>query len=140
MKLGSIFIEVEKNPSKQKYIEDNNADGQYSSQSHPSSNINSRKFVIKCAEMDNIEEQEIKKELEPQGIITVRRISERYSLYAMMIKGQDILEKNLCWILEKKKKDLTFTTLKDASNAWNLDTQNFAQRKASLCRMWWGRV
>ena len=45
-----------------------------------------------CQGPDNMEE-EIRKTLEPQGIIAVKRISVCYSLYAMTIKGQDILEK-----------------------------------------------
>ena len=67
-------------------------------------------------------EEDIKEELKPQGIIAVRRISVRYSLYVMTIKGQDIPEKNQYWIPEKKKQDLTFQTPKDASNAKNLNT------------------
>ena len=63
--------------------------------------LNSRKFVIKCVELDNIEE-EIKKELEPQGIIAVKRISVRYSLYAMTIKGKDIPEKINIGYLKKE--------------------------------------
>ena len=39
------------------------------------------------------EEEEIKEELKQQGIIAVKRISVRYSLYVMTIKGQDIPEK-----------------------------------------------
>ena len=50
--------------------------------------LNSRKFIIKCIELDNIEEEI--KELEPQWIIAVQWISVRFSLYAMTIKGQDI--------------------------------------------------
>ena len=37
-----------------------------------------------------MEEDEIKKELQPQGIIAVKRISIRYSLYVLTIKGQTI--------------------------------------------------
>ena len=37
-----------------------------------------------------MEEDEIKKELQPQGIIAVKRISKRYSLYVLTIKGQNI--------------------------------------------------
>ena len=40
----------------------------------PDRTLNSRKFVIKCVELDNIDKEEIKNELEPQGIIAVKRI------------------------------------------------------------------
>ena len=93
----------------------------------PHRTLNSKKFVIKCIELDNIGKEEIKNELEPQGIIAVKRISVRFSLYAMAIKGQDILEKTLdTW---KKKHDLIFPTPKDASNARNLDTQKIRAKE-----------
>ena len=41
-------------------------------------------------ELDKMEEEEIKKKLQPQGIITVKIISIRYSLYVLTIKGQNI--------------------------------------------------
>ena len=40
-----------------------------------------------------MDEEEIKKELQPQGIIAVKRISIRYSLYVLTIKGQNIPNK-----------------------------------------------
>ena len=40
-----------------------------------------------------MEEDEIKKELQPQGIIAVKRISIRYSLYVLTTKGQNIPKK-----------------------------------------------
>ena len=49
-----------------------------------------------------MEEDEIKKELQPQGIIAVKRISIRYSLYILTIKGQNISKKNQYWIPEKR--------------------------------------
>ena len=69
-----------------------------------------------------MDEEEIKKELQPQGIIAVKRISIRYSLYVFTIKGQTIKKKSLLdtW---KKKHDRTFPTLKDVFNARNLDTR-----------------
>ena len=90
--------------------------------------LNSRKFVIKCVELDNIEE-EIKKELEPQGIIAVKRISVRYSLYAMTIKGKDIREKINSGYLKKETRPY-IPNPKDASNARNLDTKKSCKGKA----------
>ena len=49
-----------------------------------------------------MEEDEIKKELQPQGIIAVKRISIRYSLYVLTIKGQTIPKKDQYWIPEKR--------------------------------------
>ena len=56
----------------------------------PHRTLNSSKFVIKCEELDKMDEEEIKKELQAQGIIAVKRISIRYSLYVLTIKGQTI--------------------------------------------------
>ena len=56
----------------------------------PHRTLNSSKIVIKCEELDKMDEEEIKKELQPQGIIAVKRISIRYSLYVLTIKGQTI--------------------------------------------------
>ena len=49
-----------------------------------------------------MEEYEIKKELQPQGIIAVKRISIRYSLYVLTIKGQNIPKKINIGYLKKK--------------------------------------
>ena len=59
----------------------------------PHRTLNSRKFVIKCQELDNMEEEDIKEELKPKGLIAVKRILVHYSLYVMTIKGQDVPEK-----------------------------------------------
>ena len=68
----------------------------------PHRTLNSSKFVIKCEELDKMDEEEIKKELQPQGIIAVKRISIRYSLYVLTIKGQTIPKKDQYWIPEKR--------------------------------------
>ena len=64
--------------------------------------------------------EEIKKELQPQGIIAVKRISIRYSVYVLTIKGQNI-PKKIKLDIWKKKHDLILLTLKDVFNARNLD-------------------
>ena len=74
----------------QKSPEDNQATGLLSVKVSPHRTLNSSKFVIKCEELDKMDEEEIKKELQPQGIIAVKRISIRYSLYVLTIKGQTI--------------------------------------------------
>ena len=87
MKSGSIFIEVEKRHQSNNILRTTMLMGSIPVKVTPHQTLNSRKFVIKCVELDNIEE-EIKNELEPQGIIAVKRISVRFSLYAMTIKGR----------------------------------------------------
>ena len=60
-----------------------------------------------------MDEEEIKKELKPQGIIAVKRISIRYSLYVLTIKGQIIPKKINIGYLKKEKRpfDLDIVTL-----------------------------
>ena len=120
-KSGSIFIEVVKKHQSKNLLRTTMLLGCIPVKVSPHRTLNSRKFVIKCQELDSMEEDDIKEELKHQGIIAVKRISVRYSLYVMTIKGQDIPEKSILdtW---KKKQDLTFQTPKDASNAKNLDT------------------
>ena len=89
MKSGSVFIEVE---TKQqcKNLKTTKLLGYLPVKVSPHRTLNSSKFVIKCEELDKMDEEEIKKELQPQGIIAVKRISIRYSLYVLTIKGQTI--------------------------------------------------
>ena len=65
-------------------------------------------------------EEEIKKELQPEGIIAVKIISIRYSLYVLTIKDRIFGKKSILDIW-KKKHDLIFLTLKGVFNAGNLD-------------------
>ena len=89
MKSGRVFIEVE---TKQqcKNLKTTKLLGYLPVKVSPHRTLNSSKFVIKCEELDKMDEEEIKKELQPQGIIAVKRISIRYSLYVLTIKGQTI--------------------------------------------------
>ena len=106
MKSGSIFIGVEKKHQSKNLLRTTMLMGSIPVKVTPHRTLNSRKFVIKCVELDNIDEEEIKNELEPQGIIAVKRISVHFSLYVMTIKGQDIPEKNQHWIHEKRNTTL----------------------------------
>ena len=136
-KSGSIFIEVAKKHQSKNLLRTTMLMGCIPVKVSPHRTLNSRKFVIKCQELDNMEEEDIKKELKPQGIIAVKRISVRYSLYVMTIKGQDIPEKiNIGYL----KKDLTFHTPKMLPMPKIWTHQEFMQRKGSLCWMWWGRA
>ena len=112
MKSGSVFIEVETKQQCKNLLKTTKLLGYLPVKVSPHRTLNSSKFVIKCEELDKMDEEEIKKELQPQGIIAVKRISIRYSLYVLTIKGQTI---------PKRIKDRTFPTLKDVFNARNLD-------------------
>ena len=121
MKSGRVFIEVETKQQCKNLLKTTKLLGYLPVKVSPHRTLNSSKFVIKCEELDKMEEDEIKKELQPQGIIAVKRISIRYSLYVLTIKGQTIPKGSILdtW---KKKHDCTFPTLKDVFNARHLDT------------------
>ena len=90
----------------QKSSEDNQATWLSTCKSFQHRTLNQSKFVIKCEELDTMEEDEIKIELQPQVIIAVKRISIRYSLYVLTIKGQNISKKNQYLIFEKRNTTL----------------------------------
>ena len=90
MKSGSVFIEVETKQQWKNLLKTTKLLGYLPVKVSPHRTLNSSKFVIKCEELDKMDEEEIKKELQPQGIIAVKRISIRYSLYVLTIKGQTI--------------------------------------------------
>ena len=140
MKSGSIFIEVEKKHQSKNLLRTTMLMGSIPVKVTPHWTLNWRKFVIKCVELDNIDEEELKNELEPHGIIAVKRISGRFSLYAMTIKGQDIPEKNQHWLLEKRNTTLYPQPPKMLPMPEIWTHKKFVQRKSSLCWMWWGRA
>ena len=90
MKSGRVFIEVETRQQCKNLLKTTKLLGYLPVKVSPHRTLNSSKFVIKCEELDKMEVDEIKKELQPQGIIAVKRISIRYSLYVLTIKGQTI--------------------------------------------------
>ena len=85
-----VFIEVETKQQCKNLLKTTKLLGYLPLKVSPHRTLNSSKFVIKCEELDKMDEGEIKKELQPQGIIAVKRISIRYSLYVLTIKGQTI--------------------------------------------------
>ena len=121
MKSGRVFIEVETRQQCKNLLKTTKLLGYLPVKVSPHRTLNSSKFVIKCKELDKMEEDEIKKELQPQGIIAVKRISIRYSLYVLTIKGQTVPKRINIGYLKKKKHNRTFPTLKDVFNARNLD-------------------
>ena len=86
----AVFIEVETRQQCKNLLKTTKLLGYLPVKVSPHRTLNSSKFVIKCEELDKMEEDEIKKELQPQGIIAVKRISIRYSLYVLTIKGQTV--------------------------------------------------
>ena len=121
MKSDSIFIEVAKKHQSKNLLKTTMLMGCIPVKVSPYRTLNSRKFVIKCQELDNMEEEEIKEELKPQGIIAVKIISCATAYMWWQSKSKTFRKKSILdtW---KKKQDLTFQTPKDASNAKNLDT------------------
>ena len=97
MKSGSVFIEVETKQQCKNLLKTTKLLGYLPVKVSPHRTLNSSKFVIKCEELDKMEE-----ELQPQGIIAVKRISIRYSLYVLTIKGQNIPEKINIGYLKKE--------------------------------------
>ena len=134
MKSGSILIEVEEKHQSKNLLRTTMLMGSIPVKVTPHRTLNSRKFVIKCVELDNIDE-EIKNELEPQGIIAVKRISVRFSLYAMTIKGQDIPEKINIGYLKKETRPY-IPNPRRCFQCQKFGHKKFVQRKSSLCWMW----
>ena len=104
MKSGSVFIEVETKQQCKNLLKTTKLLGYLPVKVSPHRTLNSSKFVIKCEELDKMDEEEIKKELQPQGIIAVKRISIRYSLYVLTIKGQTIPKRINIGYLKKEKR------------------------------------
>ena len=102
MKSGSVFIEVETKQQCKNLLKTTKLLGYLPVKVSPHKTLDSSKFVIKCEELDTMEEDEIKKELQPQGIIAVKRISIRYSLCVLTIKGQNIPKKINIGYLKKE--------------------------------------
>ena len=102
MKSGSVFIEVETKQQCKILLKTTKLLGYLPVKVSPHRTLYSSKFVIRCEELDKMEEEEIKKEPQPQGIIAVKRISIRYSLYILTIKGQNIPKKINIGYLKKE--------------------------------------
>ena len=93
MKSGSVFIEVETKQQCKNLLKTTKLLGYLPVKVAPPRTLNSSKFFIKCEELDKMDEEEIKKELQPQEIIAVQRWTIRYSLYVLTIKWQNIPKK-----------------------------------------------
>ena len=104
MKSGRVFIEVETKQQCKNLLKTTKLLGYLLVKVSPHRTLYSSKFVIKCEELDKMDEEEIKKELQPQGSIAVKKISIRYSLYVFTIKGQTIPKRINIGYLRKKKR------------------------------------
>ena len=102
MKSGRVFIEVETKQQCKNLLKTTKLLGYLPVKVSPHRTLNLSKFVIKCDELHKMEDDEIKKELQPQGIIAVKIISIPYSVYILTIKGQNIPKKDQYWIPEKR--------------------------------------
>ena len=102
MKSGRVFIEVQTKQQCKNLLKTTKLLGYLPVKVSPHRTLNSSKFVIKCEELDTMEEDEIKKELQLQGIIAVKRLSIRYSLYVLTTKGQNIPKKINIGYLKKE--------------------------------------
>ena len=89
LKSVRVLIEVETKQQCKNLLKTTKLQGYLPVKVSPHRTLNSSKFIIKCEELDKMED-EIKKELQQQGIIAVKRISIRYRLYVLTIKGQTI--------------------------------------------------
>ena len=124
MKSGSVFIEVETKQQCKNLLKTTKLLGYLPVKVSPHKTLNSSKFVIKCEELDTMEEDEIKKELQPQGLIAVKRISILNSLYVLTIKGQNIPKRiNVGYLKIETRPYIETYDLKDVFNARNLDIQ-----------------
>ena len=103
MKSGSVFIEEERKQQCKNLLKTTKLLGYLPVKVSPHRTLKSSKFVIKCQELDKMDEEEIKKELQPQGIIAVKNISIRYSMYVLTIKGQTIKKKINVGYLKKTR-------------------------------------
>ena len=101
MKSGRVFIEVETKQQCKNLLKTSKPLGYLPVKVSPHRTLNSSKFVIKCEELDKMEE-EIKKELQPEGIIAVKIISIRYSLYVLTIKDRIFRKKSILDIWKKE--------------------------------------
>ena len=81
MKSGRVFIEVDTKQQCKNLLKTTKLLGYLPVKVSPHRTLNSSKFVIKCVELDKVDKEEIKNELQRQGIIAVEKISIRYSLY-----------------------------------------------------------
>ena len=139
-KSGSIFIEMEKKESKQKSLEDNNANGLYSNQSHPSSNI---KFKEICSQMCRTGQH--RRRRKKKKTRTTRNYCCQENISALQSICDDDQRarhsgKNEHWTLEKRNKTLHSKPPKMLPMPEIWTHKKFVQRKASLCWMWWGRA
>ena len=87
IKSDRVFIELETKQQCKNLLKTTKLLGCLPVKVSPLRTLNSSKFVIKCEELDKMDEEEIKKKLQPQGITAVKRISIRYNLYVLTIKG-----------------------------------------------------
>ena len=108
MKSGRVFIEVETKQQCKNLLKTTKLLGYLPVKVSPHRSLNSSKCVIKCEELDKIED-EIKKGLQPQGIIAVQRISID-TVCTFSPSKDKLFQKRSILDTWKKKHDRTFPT------------------------------
>ena len=136
MKSGRVFIEVETKQQCRNLRKTTKLLGYLPVKVSQHRTLNSSKFVIKCEELDTMEE-EIKKDFQPQGIIAVKRISTCYSLYVLTIKGQNIPENINIGYLKKGTRPYIPNPQRCIQCLKFGHTKNSCKGKAVFCWMWW---
>ena len=121
MKSGRVCIEVETKQQCKNLKKTTKLLGYLPVKVSPHRTLNSSKICHQMRGTGQDGQEEIKKELQPQGIIAVKIISIRYSLYVLTIKDK-LFQKRSILDTWKKKHERTFPTLKEVFNAINLDT------------------
>ena len=104
LKSGKVFTEVDTKHQSRNLLRTTMLLNYLPVKVSPHRYLNATKFVIQCRELNNMEEDEIAKELRPQGITAVKRISVRHDLYCLTINGQTFPEKISVGYLKVKTK------------------------------------
>ena len=121
MKSGRVFIEVETRQQCKNLLKTTKLLGYLPVKVSPHRTLNSSKFVIKCEELDKMEEDEIKKEFNHKESLLSKEYP--YDTVCMSWPSKDkLFQKESILDTWKKKHDCIFPTLKDVFNARNLDT------------------
>ena len=121
MKSGRVFIEVTTKQQCKNLLKTTKLLGYLPVKVSPHRTLNSSKFVIKCEELDKMEEDEIKKRTSTARNHCCQKNLHTIQSVRFNHQRTNHSKKDQYWIPEKKKHDRTFPTLKDVFNARNLD-------------------
>ena len=97
-----VFIEVETKQQCKNLLKTTKLLGYLPVKVSPHKTLNSSKFVIKCEELGKMDEEEIKKELQPQGIIAVKKNFHTIQSVRFNHQRTNYLKKDQYWVPEKR--------------------------------------